>query len=144
MLKITIPEYAKQVQSDENTIYRQIVAGTLKGELIDGILHVVAEPPEDAEDKGALLAHLQDEVECLRKELEKKNEQLVLLQTEITESRQSHDTIIQQMQADLESSRERSDIIILQLTQQTKLLEDMRQKDEQKKIVFFQKLFKRR
>jgi len=148
MTKLTIPAYAKHVQSDENTIYRKIVAGDLKGELINGVLHVVVEPPEDAEEKDALLARLQDEVERLHKELEAINEQLALLQTELSEARQNHDTIIQQMQSDLESSRERSDVIILQLTQQldrqTKLLEDMRHSHEQKKVGFFQKLLKRK
>jgi Arc/MetJ-type ribon-helix-helix transcriptional regulator len=55
---------------------------------------------------------------------------------------------IQQMQSDFESSKQRSDTIILQFTrqfeEQTKLLEDMRQQQESKNIGFFQKLFQRR
>jgi len=43
------------------------------------------------------------------------------------------DQIIQQMQSDLESTKERSDTIVLQLTQQldqqTKLLQDLRPKE---------------
>ncbi len=118
MPKLTVPEYASQVQVDQSTVYRQIKAGRLKSEQIDGVLHVLVEPPEDAKDNGTLLARLQDEVEYLRKELDTRNEQLALLQKELAETRQSHDSIIQQMQADTESAKERSDTIVLQLTQQ--------------------------
>ena len=149
MKKLTIPEYAKQSQIDESIIYRHILAGNLKSELINDILHVVADDPaEYAEEKDASIARLQEEVEYMRKELETRNEQLTLAQTELSEARKSHDTIVQQMQADLQSSKERSDVLLLQLTQQldnqTKLLEDMRQRDEQKKTGFFQRLFKKR
>jgi hypothetical protein len=141
MQKLTVPEYAKKVQLDQSTVYRQIKAGKLKSELIDGTLHVVVEPPKDAKDNDAgcdafhdafyTLARLQDEVAFLRKELEVKNEQLQSLQVELVSARQSHDAIIQQIQQDAEAAKQRSDTIILQLTlkfeEQTKLLEDMRQ-----------------
>jgi hypothetical protein len=131
MPKLTVPDYAKKVQLDQSTVYRQIKAGKLKSELIDGTLHVVVEPPKDAKDNDALLARLQDEVAFLRKELEVKNEQLQSLQVELVSARQSHDAIIQQIQQDAEAAKQRSDTIILQLTlkfeEQTKLLEDMRQ-----------------
>jgi hypothetical protein len=138
MQKLTVPDYATKVQLDQSTVYRQIKAGKLKSELIDGTLHVVVEPPKDAKDNDALLARLQDEVAFLRKELEVKNEQLSSLQVELVSARQSHDAIIQQIQQDAESAKQRSDTIILHLTrqfeEQTKLLEDMRHRSLWSKV----------
>jgi hypothetical protein len=67
--------------------------------------------------------------------------------SEAVESRQRNDAIIQQIQQDASESQQRSDTIILQFTrqfeEQTKLLEDMRQKEEPKNIGFFKRLLRK-
>jgi len=122
-----------------------------------------------ASAESVFIVQLQAEIERLSKELDRKNEgidklqqelsqsrqqidearqrydeQIQQLQTDLIDTRQRHDALIQQMQQDAEADKERSDTIILQLTQQlssqTKLIEDMRQKDNQKKRGFFKRL----
>ena len=132
------------MQVDISTIYRWARQGKLTTEKIDGVLHVVTEddkiPTEETktpeqsakaptqDDDYDLVAELKERIAYLERENEAKSE------------------IIKQMQQDAEAARERSDTIILQFTQQlseqTKLLEDMRQENEQKKGLF-KRLFRR-
>ncbi|MHC4537876.1 MAG: hypothetical protein ACYS6K_28430 [Planctomycetota bacterium] len=124
MHKLRVSEYARLTSDNEKSVYRKIHRGELQAEKINGILHVVCDRlPSDQvgeqsdnrlfiEEKDARIQQLETENEYLRQQLD---------QTTRT---------IQQMQEDSESDRQRSDTIILQLTQkfeeQTNLLEDMR------------------
>ena len=138
MHKLRVSEYARLMSDNEKSVYRKIHKGELQSEKINGVLHVICEelpsdPFRDMSDiqilaeKDARIEQLETENEYLRKQLE-----------------QAMGTI-QQMQTDAESSKERSDTIILQFTQQlneqTKLLEDMR---NQKTQGFWARLFKRK
>ena len=141
---LTVQQYATEMGLSRSTVYRHIEQGKLETEDIDGFQHVVLDLSQDEPELGhyvsEMIQHLKTENEHLRQQVEK-------LQAELLESRQRSDQIIQQMQQDSESSKERSDTIILQLTQQlnsqTKLLEDMRQKEEKKKG-FFKRLMGRK
>ena len=142
-VRYTVKEYSEKIQVDLSTIYRQIKSGKIQSELVDGVLHVVCDEENgvkieaadanvianDANSNQNLIAQMQSEIEFLHKELSKATE------------------TIAQMQQDAESAKERSDTIVLQLTQQlseqTKLLEDMRQKEE-KKGGFFKRLLGRK
>jgi excisionase family DNA binding protein len=136
---LTVQQYATEMGLSRSTVYRHIEQGKLETEDIDGVQHVVLDlsssEPELPPYVSEMVQHLKTENEHLRQQVEK-------LQTELLESRQRSDSIVQQMQQDSESARERSDTIILQLTQQldqqTKLIEDMRQKDN--KRGFFKRL----
>ena len=116
--KLTVPEYAMQKGLNQSTVYRWIQQGKIDTEKIDGVLHVVVALDEiesqNASIKEPLIAQMQEEIEYLREE----NKQL---REELSFSRQRED-----------EARQRSDTIILQLTrqfeEQTKLLEDMRQR----------------
>jgi chromosome segregation ATPase len=67
-------------------------------------------------EKDARISELQTEIEYLRQKLD-----------EVEQAHQRTDQIIQQMQADFESSKERSDTIILQLTRQLDCLVEQNQ-----------------
>ena len=129
--KLTVNEFASQMRISVPTVYRWIREGKVEFEKIDGVLHVIVTQElidnyasiEIDNTTQVLLKQLQQENEFLRAELKKALDQL-------EESRQSHNTTIQQMQQDFAEAQQRSDTIILQLTrqfeQQTVLLEDMR------------------
>jgi predicted transcriptional regulator len=122
--KLTVPEYAMQKGLNQSTVYRWIQQGKVETEKIDGILHIVVDVDEiesqDANVKESLIAQMRSEIDYLREE----NKQLI---QELSESRQRED-----------DARQRSDTIILQLTrqfeQQTKLLEDMRNRSFWRRI----------
>jgi predicted nucleic acid-binding Zn-ribbon protein len=146
--KLTVPEYANLMKISPPTVYRRIKAGKIETETIDGILHVVVDESQFKKDEiqqpSELFYSLQTRIEAQQAEIEYLREQLSKAQKELSESRQSHDTIIQQLQQDAAEAQQRSDTIILQLTrlneQQTKLLEDMRQKDSPPKRGFLKRL----
>jgi DNA anti-recombination protein RmuC len=141
---LTVQQYATEMGISRSTVYRHIEQGRLQTEEIDGVLHIILDMSQD-EPKlphyvAEMIQHLKTENEHLRQQVEK-------LQAELLESRQRTDQLIQQMQQDAAESQQRSDTIILQLTrqfeQQTKLLEDMRQKEE-KKRGFFKRLLSKK
>ena len=129
IIRLTVQEYASQMHIDKSTVYRHIKAGKLQTENVDGTLCVLADSSQfNAETTPLpLIKHLMDENEWLQQRVE-------ALEKELNESRQQFD-----------EARQRSDTIILQLTrqfeQQTLLLEDMRQQNEQKKSSLFRRLF---
>jgi len=145
MHKLKVSDYARLVTDSEKTIYRKIKRGELKSEQIEGVLHVVCdELPSVMTSPLTDTQILKDaRIELLEREgelLEKENEHLRQQVEQLTKT-------IQQMQTDASSSKERSDTIILQLTQQldnqTRLLEDMREENKQQKKGFFKRLFRK-
>ena len=144
--KLTVPEYASLMKISPPTVYRRIKAEKLETETIDGILHVIVDESQFNSDEiqpdSELISELQTRIEAQEAEIEYLREELSKAHSELSEARQRTDQIIQQMQSDAEADKERSDTIILQLTQQlgqqTKLIEDMRQKE---KVGLFQRLF---
>lgn len=125
MAKLTIAEYCSKFAVAESTIRYQVRTGKLQSELIDGKIHVIVDDSEinaiSKENHSELIVELRQQNEYLQQELS------------------------QALQRENEA-RERSDTIILHLTQQlnnqTKLLEDMRPKDNQKKGLF-KRLFRK-
>jgi len=131
--RYTIQEYADKMQVNASTIYRWAQQGKLTTEKINGALHVIVddekmqdETAKMQNDHGAdsliitdMIAEMKERIESLEEENKEKNRQIENL-----------NLLIQQMQQDAASARQRSDTIILQLTrrfeEQTKLLEDMR------------------
>lgn len=103
---MTIAEAGTTLGKSERTVRRLIEAGNIEAKKIKGRWVVTDLRQEElASPVGtatALVAQLKSEVDYLRKE----NEQL---------------------RAELEDSRRRSDMIILQMSQNRKLLEDLRQ-----------------
>jgi len=147
MHKLKVSDYARLVTDSEKTIYRKIKRGELESEQIEGVLHVIcdelpsvtASPLTDTQ----ILVERDARIELLERGselLEKENEHLRHQVEQLTKT-------IQQMQTDAEASKERSDTIILQFTQQlseqTKLLEDMREENKQQKKGFFKRLFRK-
>jgi len=110
---LTLAEAAQKIGKSERTVRRLIKDGTIKAEKVGGVWEIsdlaALEPPADAGETQdvagglpALAEQLGSEVEYLRKQ----NEEL---------------------RKELQESRFRSDTIILQLTEQRKLLEDLRE-----------------
>jgi len=130
--KLTVQEYMIKSGISQATVYRHIKDGTLETEKVDGTLYILIKDEKNDKNENQpdneLVEQLRTENEYLRQQLEQAME------------------TINKMQNDAESSKERSDTIILQFTQQlneqTKLLEDMRRENEQKKG-FFKRLFRR-
>jgi len=127
---LTVPEACQALSMSERTLRRHLKDEKYQSKLEDGRRFVLIEVPDiDVSDdtqqilaeKDARISELQDEVEYLRQKLD-----------ETEQARQRTLKIIQQIQQDSESDKQRSDTIILQLTrqffEQTKLLEDMRQR----------------
>ncbi len=127
MATLTVSEYASKFKVNESTVRYRIKTGKLQSEMIDGKLHVVF---EDEEITGDLQENYIKQIEQLLKQIEYLQEELSQSLQRERESRESADAIIQQIQQDAESAKQRSDTIILQLTrqfeEQTKRLEDMR------------------
>jgi predicted DNA-binding protein YlxM (UPF0122 family) len=127
MATLTVSEYASKFKVNESTVRYRIKTGKLQSEMIDGKLHVVFEDEEITSD---LQENYIKQIEQLLKQIEYLQEELSQSLQRERESRESADAIIQQIQQDAESAKQRSDTIILQLTrqfeEQTKLLEDMR------------------
>jgi len=141
MATLTVSEYASKFKVNESTVRYRIKTGKLQSEMIDGKLHVVFEDEEITSD---LQENYIKQIEQLLKQIEYLQEELSQSLQREHESRESADVIIQQIQQDAEAAKQRSDTIILQLTlkfdEQTKLLEDLRQKQDAK---WYQRLFRR-
>ena len=113
--RYTVQEYAEKMQLNTSTIYRQVQQGKLTAQKIDGVLHILIDEAEmhteRAKMQNDVVAELRKRIEHLERENGAKN------------------ALIQRMQADAETAKERADTIILQLTQQNQLLlEDLRPK----------------
>lgn len=136
--KLKPQEYATLMQLNVSTVYRHIKAGKLDVEVDNGTTYIILNESQLEKietqsqplllEKCKIIERLESEVQYLRDELSKAYASL------------------QAMQQDAAEAQQRSDTIILQLTrqfeQQTKLLEDMRPKDNQKKS-FFRRLFRK-
>jgi len=112
-MKLTLAEAAHKIGKSERTVRRLIKDGKIQAEKVGAIWQISdlggLEPPAEAGETAdvggglpALAEQLRSEVEYLRKQ----NEEL---------------------RKELQQSRVRSDTIILQLTEQRKLLEDLRE-----------------
>ncbi len=141
--KLSVPEYATIMKISPPTVYRRIKAGKLETETIDGVLHVIVDESQLNSDEiqqrsGELFSELQNRIEAQQSEIQYLREELSKVNTELSDTRQSHDQIIQQMQQDASESQQRSDTIILQLTRQletqTLMLEDMRNRSFWRRI----------
>jgi len=126
MQKLTVAEYARLMNASETTIRRKIKSGELSTEQVNGVTNIVLERlPIDSQGDSQLISQLQEQVERQQSEIKFLREEL----SKITEA-------YTQAQADTESSKERTDTIILQLTQQVEqltgqnqlLLEDKRKR----------------
>jgi len=122
---VKVSEYAQQQNVDRATVYRWIKNGDVAAKEIDGVLHVnvdgdVNEADATHETPVQQICDLKGLIDNLQTQLSQ------ALET-IDDMRQSHDKLIQQMQADLEASKERSDTIILQLTQQVDKITEQNQ-----------------
>jgi excisionase family DNA binding protein len=121
MIRLTVQEYASQMNIDKSTVYRHVKSGKLTTEKVDGTLYIFAAASQlDAETSQVpLTKFLVEENGWLKKRVE-------TLEEELNESRQRSDTIILQLTR--------------QFDEQTKLLEDLRQKQDAK---WYQRLFRR-
>jgi len=110
--RYTAQEYAEKMQVNISTVYRWIKQGNLATEKNNGVLHILTDSEKIPENmQNNIVIELRKQVV----RLEKENDDLRAL--------------VQKMQSDLESTKERSDTIVLQLTQQQQLLiEDLRQR----------------
>lgn len=133
---VKVYDYATRMGTAVSTVYRHIKAGKLETEEIDSVTYVLV----DEEELNSIETPF-DVIPELKERIEQQQTEIEFLRNELSEARQ----IIQQMQEGSESAKERSDTIILQLTQQldnqTKLIEDLR-KDGEKKG-FFKRMFRR-
>ena len=129
--KLTVPEYATLMKISPPTVYRRVKAGKLETETIDGILHVIVDESQFNSDEiqqpSELISEFQTRIESQQAEIEYLREELSKAHSELSEARQRSDTIILQLTRQFE--------------QQTLLLEDMRQQNEQKKSSIFHRLF---
>jgi methyl-accepting chemotaxis protein len=108
MQKLTVAQYARLMNASETTIRRRIKSGELSTEQVNGVTYIVLERlPIDSQGDSQLISQLQEQVERQQSEIDFLREEL----SKITEA-------YTQAQTDTESSKERSDTIILQLTQQ--------------------------
>lgn len=129
--QITVSEYAKLNNVHERTVYRWIQQGKVKADKVDGNWLIELDDDiriDSSHDKDMTIVRLQAENNRLKEEVNYLRKQL----DDVREERERSYIIIQQMQQDAESAKQRSDTIILQLTrqfeEQTKLLEDMRKR----------------
>jgi len=120
--RMKVYDYATRLGISMSSAYRHIKAGKLETETIDGVLHVVVNEEQ--------LGHIEKDngiIDELRERIEHQQEEIEYLRQKLDESEQAR----QQMQQDSTDAQQRSDTIILQLTrqlsEQTNLLEDMRQ-----------------
>ena len=131
---VKVSEYAQQQNVDRATVYRWIKNGDVAAKEIDGVLHVNVDG--DGNEADATDETPMQQIRYLKELVDNLQTQLSQALTTIDDMRQNYDKTIQQIQADAESSKERSDTIILQLTQQVEqltnqnqlLLEDLRPK----------------
>ena len=121
MKTMTVLEYANEIGVATSTVYRQVKRGALQTVIEDSVQKIVL--PDDFGDDGKAV-HMQY-IDELKRQVENLEEQNAALQNalqnahlELSKSRQRTDELIQQMQADAEVAKERSDTIVLQLTQQ--------------------------
>jgi len=114
---VTVQEYAEIKGVSDRTVYRWIKSGDVDVKEIDAKLHVKVDKQDDSIiDKDVIIEKLTSENEHLRADVE-------YLQTQLS-----------QTLASIDEHRQRSDTIILQLTQQSEqltkqnqlLLEDLR------------------
>lgn len=105
-MEITLSQAAERIGKSERTVRRLISDGKIEAHKASGAWVITSlgdeEPPASDGDTPAMVQHLQAEVEYLREEN-------------------------QQLRQELQESRLRSDTIILQLTDQRKMIEDLRQ-----------------
>jgi len=136
MKTLKVSEYAKQTGVAPITVYRKIEKGELQAITEDGIKMIIV--PDDFQ--GNTEVQQSETVELQAEYMDNLNQI-----DELKEQNHELHKLVQQMQQDSESDKERSDTIILQLTQQldnqTKLLEDMR---NQPKTGFWARLLKRK
>jgi len=131
---VKVSEYAQQQNVDRATVYRWIKNGDVAAKEIDGVLHVNVDG--DVNESDATNETPMQQIRYLKELVDSLQSQLSQALTTIDDMRQNYDKTIQQMQQDSESSKERSDTIVLQLTQQVEqltgqnqlLLEDFRPK----------------
>lgn len=129
MKTLTVLEYAQKIGVAPTTVYRRIERGELQMIVEDGVKKVILNGNADAmrtENNEQYVNELKRQVE----RLETQNTELL--------------NALQQVQQDAAEAKQRSDTIVLQLTrqfdEQTKLLEDMRQRQDSK---WYQRLFRR-
>ena len=131
---VKVSEYAQQQNVDRATVYRWIKNSDVAAKEIDGVLHVNVDG--DGTEVNATHETPIQQIRYLKELVDSLQTQLSQALATIDDMRQNYDKTIQQIQADAESSKERSDTIILQLTQQVEqltqqnrlLLEDLRPK----------------
>ena len=147
MQTMAVSEYAKKEGVVPSTIYRRIEKGVLQSIIEDNIQKVIIPGQWHDDSKVSQNANLvlqYAELKAKVNQLESEKLELLRVLQETQEGRKRADEIIQQMQADASEAQQRSDTIILQLTrqfdEQTKLLEDLRQKQDAK---WYQRLFRR-
>jgi predicted DNA-binding protein YlxM (UPF0122 family) len=102
----TVQQFAAKQGINRSTVYKQVKAGKLNTETIDGVLHIVEIVSTLATDdvKDALMRHLEEEVSSLRSQLEELQKTNTKLLEELSYLRQ-----------DAEESRRRADILLIQL-----------------------------
>jgi len=138
--RYTIQEYADKMQVNASTVYRWVKQGKLSTEKVNGVSHIIIgdanmqEEVAKMQNDSGLIAELRERIRYLEAENAKKNQQI-----------DNQNMLIQQMQQDAADAQQRSDTIILQFSrqfeEQTKLLEDMREKGELEKSSFLRRLF---
>ena len=97
--KLKVSEYARIMQCDASTVYRQIQQGKLETEKIDGVLHVIV---DEDELQGHAIASEDQRIQLLLKENVWLKERIEHLEKELSEKDQRHDTIVLAMTKQLE------------------------------------------
>lgn len=141
MASLTVQECAQRVRRSEETVRRWIRNGKLPATLKDGQYIIKEEDllatslvTQDDDNNAQNVAHFQEVIELLQTQVEHLKNEL--------ENKEKH---ITELESQLAESSQRSDTIILQLTQQLEkkdlLLEDLR---VEKRLNIFQRLFLRK
>jgi len=109
---VTVAEARHVLGMAERTIRRHIQEGTLQSKLDSGRRWVLVEVAEDTMSKDtptgmsdAVIDRLEKENELIKNQLSTKDKQIENLQAEVKESRERSDTIILQLTRQLEQSQ---------------------------------------
>ena len=125
--KLKVAEYARQMQCNTSTVYRQIQQGKLEIETPDGVTHVVVDAVKMHNNSSAESELLQQKNAQLRSENDKLCSEIEYLRQELSQAQQRHD-----------ESQQQSNMITMQLTKQLEhhqlMIEDMRNRSVWRKV----------